>query len=118
MTPADQERPDEEGGPVPVRDLMKQMAPEPEPEGEPRWDGIERGFENDEGEWLVRAAGTGAIGTGQSGAARVMAVHFFRRDDPETPVREALVAAGRFPDLRPEELGELYERATPIEVGR
>lgn len=117
MSATDEQR-DEAGGPVPVRDLMKQMAPESEAEGEPRWDGIEQGFENEDGEWVVRAAGTGALGTGQRGIARVMAVHFYRRDDPETPVREALVPAGRFPDLRPEELGELYERATPIELER
>ncbi|MEJ2503594.1 MAG: hypothetical protein P8177_09845, partial [Gemmatimonadota bacterium] len=45
------------GGPVPVRDLMKRMTPEPEAEGEPRWEGEERRFEADGVTWTVRTAG-------------------------------------------------------------
>lgn len=106
------------GGPVPVRDLMKKMVSQPEAEGEPRWEGTEHTFERDGAEWTVRAAGAGAYGTGPRGRARLVAVHFFHEDAPETPVREALVAAGRFPHLRPEELQVLFERATPIELDR
>lgn len=105
-------------GPVPVRDLMKQMVSRPEAEGEPRWEGTELTFDRGEESWLVRAAGAGAYGTGSRGQARLVAVHFFREDDPETPVREALVAAGAFPHLRPEELRTLFDRATPIELDR
>lgn len=104
-------------GPVPVRDLMKKMAPEPAGEGEPRWEGIEHGFEMAGEEWRVRTAGAGAYGTGARGTARLLAVHFFREGAPDKPVREALVPAGRFPDLRPEELRTMFERATPIDLG-
>lgn len=105
-------------GPVPVRDLMKQMVSRPEAEGEPRWEGTEHAFEQDGETWIARAAGAGAYGTGARGQARLTAVHFYREEDPETPVREALVPAGAYPDLRPEELRTLYERATPIELDR
>ena len=105
-------------GPVPVRDLMKRMVSRPEAEGEPRWEGTEHAFEWRDEDWIARAAGAGAYGTGARGRARLVAVHFFREDDPETPVREALVGAGQFPHLRPEELRTLLDRATPIEVDR
>lgn len=105
-------------GPVPVRDLMKQMVSQPEAEGEPRWEGTEHAFEMDGEEWRARVAGAGSYGTGDRGSARLSAVHFCREDEPETPVREALVPADDFPHLRPEELRTLYERATPIELDR
>ncbi len=106
------------GAPVPVRDLMKKMVSQPEAEGEPRWEGTELTFERDGETWTVRTAGAGAYGTGSRGRARLVAVHFFHEDAPETPVREALVAAGRFPHLRPEELELLFDGATPIELDR
>lgn len=105
-------------GPVPVRDLMKQMVSRPEAEGEPRWEGAERGFEMDGETWCARVAGAGAYGTGTRGQARLVAVHFYREEDPDTPVREALVGAGNFPHLRPEELRTLFEKATPIDLDR
>ena len=114
----------EEGaaGPVPIRDLMKQMKPEhepaPEAEADPRWDGLEASFEREGVEWLVRTAGAGAYGTGRLGTARLVAVHFFRESDPGTPVREALVGAGVFPLLSAGELRTLFDRATPIEADR
>lgn len=109
-------------GPVPVRDLMKRMTPEPDPapgaDADPLWEGAERGFETGDVAWIARSAGAGAYGTGRLGTARLVAVHFYRRDDPATPVREALVSAGAFPHLGPAELRELFERATPIVVDR
>lgn len=107
---------------MPVRDLMKQMTPGPEAvpgTGEdPPWDGIERGFDADDVAWVARSAGAGAYGTGRLGTARLVAVHFYRRDDPDTPVREALVPAGAFPHLGPSDLRELFDRATPIDLDR
>ena len=108
----------EGGGPVPVRDLMKQMVSQPDAEGEPRWEGTEHAFDLDDEEWLARTAGAGAYGTGARGQARLVAVHFYRDDDPDTPLREALVPAARFPHLRPEELRDLCRRATPIDLDR
>ena len=108
-------------GPVPVRDLMKPSPPESdtrEAEGAPRPVVIEREFEREDGLWIARNAGVGAYGTGRLGTARLVAVHFYHGDDPQVPVREALVPAGRFPHLGAAELGELFERATPIELDR
>lgn len=107
----------EEGtGPVPVRDLMKVPAPEPEGDAELLWEGSERTFELGGETWTARPAGTGAYGTGDHGAARLLAIHFYRASDPDRPVREALVPAGVFAGLWPDELRTLYQRATPIEL--
>jgi hypothetical protein len=109
-------------GPVPVRDLMRPGSGEPAPshgaEEDPQWERLERGFDADDGAWIVRGAGEGAYGTGRTGTARLVAVHFFRADAPETPVREALVPAGVFPDMAAEELRALFGRATPIDLDR
>ena len=106
-------------GPVPVRDLMQASRPEPvaEAEGEPRWEGEGQEFELDGVTWTVRPAGEGAYGTGDLGTARLLAVHFYRGDDPD-PEREALVPASRFGAFHDEELVALLETATPIEVER
>ena len=103
-------------GPVPVRDLMKPAAPDVEGEGEPRWESGAREFEVQDESWTVRTAGAGTYGTGVHGTARLLAVHFFRADAPETPVREALVPAGLFKGMRDAELRALFEGATPIEA--
>lgn len=83
---------------------------------EARWEGVERTFEAEGVEWTVRTAGMGLYGTGPLGTARLVAVHFYREDRPDRPMREALVPGGRFPHLRAEELKTLFERATPIEL--
>lgn len=110
---------DEKGtgsGPVPVRDLMKRTPPETAAGGEPEWRGDEREFDLDGARWVARTAGAGSYGTGRRGTARLLAVHFFRDDEPETPVREALLPAAEFPNLRDPELRTLFQRATPIVV--
>lgn len=103
-------------GPVPVRDLMKAPGTEVSAEGEPRWEGDEQRFELDGEEWVARTAGAGSYGTGGHGAARLLAIHFFRVSAPDRPEREALVSAARFPDLWADELRTLFQRATPIEL--
>lgn len=105
-----------EKGPVPVRDLMRQITPEVEADGEARWEGVEKSFEAGGVTWHVRTAGAAAYGTGTKGTARVLAVHFFREEDPERPVREALVPAGVFPHLVAEELRALFDQAIPIDL--
>ena len=115
------ERPDPPpaaGGPVPVRDLMRGRSPAAEEAVEPAWETEDREFEADGADWIARVAGRGAYGTGQRGAALLVAVHFYRADEPETPLREALLPAAAFPLLRPEELTDLLDRATPIELER
>lgn len=113
--------PSEESGPVPVRDLMKQMsapaheAPAaPAPSSPP----ADRPFEREGERWIARPAGEGAYGTGRAGAARLMAVHFFRAAEAGTPLREALIPARAFEDMAEEELRALCARATPIELDR
>lgn len=111
----------DEQAPVPVRDLMKQPQEPAEADAAGARDdgpqgGESRRFEVGEDVWLARAVGVGAYGTGGMGRARLVAVQFFRESEPETPVREALVAAGRFPHLRPEELRALFDGATPMAV--
>jgi hypothetical protein len=90
---------------------------ESEAAGEPRWEGEDRAFEADGVTWKVRPSGSGAYGTGDLGTARILAVHFYRGDDPD-PVREALVPAARLPHFHDDELVALLESATPIEVDR
>ncbi|HSJ25911.1 MAG TPA: hypothetical protein VK929_14640 [Longimicrobiales bacterium] len=65
-------------------------------------------------EWLAWSAGAGAYGTGAYGLAPVEAVHFARATQPAAPVREALLARGRFQCLHDSELIGLLESATPI----
>lgn len=107
---------DRGSGPVPVRDLMRTLSPEPEAEGDPGWERDERTFELDDATWIARAAGAGCYGTGEVGAARLLAVHFFAAEAQDRPVREALIPAGAFPHLGEEELRTLFDRATPIEL--
>lgn len=111
-------------GPVPVRETMRTTTPESAPDA-PAETGspagappLEGAFENEHGPWIARSAGVGAYGTGRTGRAKLVAIHFFREEDPETPVREALVPAGAFAHLRAEELRDLFERATPIDLDR
>jgi hypothetical protein len=121
-----------DGGPVPARDLLRHLQ-EPASAGDPEGaadappDG-DRGttsavptsltFEMDGDAWILRPAGAGVYGTGRRGAARLLAVHFFRASDPGRPVREALVPAGEFGTWGDQALVELFERATPIELER
>jgi hypothetical protein len=76
--------------------------------------GERRGFLADGEEWVAWRSGAGAVGTGAWGLGRVEAVHFARPDSPGRPLREALIAKGRFDNLFEDELAELLRRATPI----
>ncbi len=97
--------------PAPVR------AEEAHLEGEGAVGGAPAGearFEVEGTTWLARPAGAGCYGTGKLGTARLVAVHFFRADATDEPVREALIPAGLLGVLREEEWTELWARATPI----
>jgi hypothetical protein len=90
-------------------------APPPLPPHElPQPDGVDRRFEVAGKSWIARLQGKGACGTGAYGLALVEAVHFFDADAPERPLREALLARGRFAGLFDSELAELLAEATPI----
>jgi hypothetical protein len=129
-------------GPVPVRDLLKQLGQDSQADGEavapeevptrieeaPTEDreaeapddrsGSATGtvFGLDGHEWVARVAGMGCYGTGRRGMALLQAVHFYRADEPDRPVREALLPAAQLQHLGPEELRAVFGRATPIEV--
>ncbi|HUF51463.1 MAG TPA: hypothetical protein VMN60_11545 [Longimicrobiales bacterium] len=73
-----------------------------------------RSFTIDDVLWFACASGDGACGTGSYGLGMVEAVHFFHADAPDVPVREALLARGRFAFLYDAELCALWAGATPI----
>ena len=75
---------------------------------------VEHAFSGDGEAWVARLAGKGACGTGSYGLGLVEAVHFFRAAEPARPVREALLARGRFPALYGAEVEALWRAATPI----
>jgi hypothetical protein len=93
-----------------------------EPPLPPRSRGAGRGsdaylsFEYEGARWIARVAGAGALGTGRVGLGFVEAVHFCTADAPDKPLREALLAAGRFDTLHEIELAELCGVATPIRL--
>lgn len=66
--------------------------------------------------WIARVAGVGAGGTGKVGMAYLVAVHFYRAEEPERPVREALLPRGSFEGLFDGELVALYARGVDIVV--
>jgi hypothetical protein len=71
-------------------------------------------FEHEGRRWIARVAGTGALGTGHLGLALVEAIHFCDAGAPDRPLREALVALGRFDALYDVELAQLCSGATAI----
>lgn len=72
-------------------------------------------FEAEGNEWVAWVAGKGAWGAGASGLGMVDAVHFALATAPAQPLREALLARGRFAGLFEEELRALFGRAVTIE---
>jgi hypothetical protein len=87
--------------------------PAPPREIEPDPDEV-LGFQVDGEIWLAKLAGKGAGGTGPYGLGLFDAVHFARPDAPDRPLREALLARGRFAHLFGEELRALFRDSRPI----
>lgn len=71
-------------------------------------------FEHEGRRWVARLGGKGACGTGSYGLGLVEAVHFLDPDGSERPLREALIALGRFESLYPAELIGLLARSRPV----
>lgn len=71
-------------------------------------------FTADGESWIALPAGNGAYGTGHTGLAALVAIHFVRASAPATPVFEALLPAGRFETLYESELVALFRSATRI----
>lgn len=90
--------------------------PPPAPPHElPRENTDARQFEHNGATWVARLSGKLAAGTGSYGLGLVEAVHFWRAAESDgRPLREALIARGRFEGLHEVELGELLERAVPV----
>ena len=100
-----------------VRDLIRKTAteaPSPEPINEP--DQPTRTFHVDSEVWIARIAGEGGAGARALAPAPIVAVRFFRCDDPETPRRDALLPKGA--DERPydDELIALFRTARSLET--
>jgi hypothetical protein len=73
-----------------------------------------RTFELDGASWVAWMAGKGACGSGAYGLGMVDAIHFALASAPGEPVREVLLARGRFAGLFDDELRALWARGTPI----
>ena len=71
-------------------------------------------FEADGRKWVAWVAGKGAWGAGAYGLGMVDAVHFADATAPTEPLREALLARGRFAGLFEQEVKALFARAVPI----
>jgi hypothetical protein len=90
-------------------------APPPDPPRELERDtGFCRPFEHAGENWIARAAGKAAGGTGAYGLGMIEAVHFALAADPAQPLFEALIAAGSLSALYDEELGALLRGASRI----
>ncbi len=74
-----------------------------------------RSFLADHVEWTATIAGEGNGGTGSLAPACLVAVRFFRADDPDRPRRETLLARGRFEHLYDHELAALLHAARRLE---
>lgn len=74
----------------------------------------ERSFTDDGVEWIARIAGEAVVGTGAMTTGAIVAVHFHRADDPERPVRHALLPRGRFEGLGEDELIALFRSARTL----
>jgi hypothetical protein len=74
-----------------------------------------REFEHEGEIWTARLSGKSAWGTGSYGLGLVEAVHFAAASEPAVPLREALLARGRFEHLHDAELAELLRQSRPIE---
>jgi hypothetical protein len=83
-----------------------------------RRDRGDRQFSDGGRSWIARLSGKSAYGTGSYGLGLLDAVHFFDAAEPTVPLREALLARGRFDDLFDDELASLLAGATPIERRR
>lgn len=77
----------------------------------------ERQFVHEGNEWIARLGGRGACGTGSYGLGLVEAIHFCAAAEPARPLREALIARGRFESLYDTELADLLRTARPITAG-
>ncbi len=73
-----------------------------------------REFEFDGAVWVAWPSGGGAYGTGALGLGAVQAIHFARKETPETPLYEALLAAGAFETLFDDELSAVFRIARKI----
>jgi hypothetical protein len=67
-----------------------------------------------DGEWIARLAGRSVGGTGSYNLALLESVFFSRAHDPDTPVREILLARGSFERLSDVELASALEQARPV----
>ncbi|HEX7117555.1 MAG TPA: hypothetical protein VF212_02125 [Longimicrobiales bacterium] len=100
-----------------VRDLIRKTAAErPAEDAPPAPPG--RTFTADGQTWIARIAGEAIVGTGAFASAALLAVRFHRADEPDRPLREALIPRGRFELLYDDELAALLRTARPLDAER
>jgi hypothetical protein len=75
---------------------------------------VNRSLVCDDVEWVAWVSGGSAYGTGNRGLGNVEAVHFAHASAPTVPVKEALIARGRFESLYDEELIEVLRAACKV----
>lgn len=108
------DRPHEPTAAVKPSTRGRDTAPPAPPQELPRPESGERQFVAAGRTWIARLSGKGAYGTGSYGLGLLDAIHFCAADAPTRPVREALLARGRFETLFDAELARLLDSATPI----
>jgi hypothetical protein len=90
-------------------------APPPLPPHElPRDAAPARRFTHEGRSWVAWLSGKGAYGTGSYGLGLIDAVHFADAAAPDLPLRESLLAHGRFEQLFDAELAALLNRSVEI----
>jgi hypothetical protein len=102
------------GSPIPAGDPPAET---PAPLLEPRiLPPLERSFDVDGVELLVRSLGAAAGGTGRLGLAAFEAYRFYGASEPDRPLREALMPAGQLSTMYDEELRAIWKRATILDT--
>lgn len=101
--------------PTPVREAMDAVPREIGPASPTELPS--RRFEAGEGEeWIARLSGTTVTGLPADAGVPLMQLTFFRAQEPETPVREALGVGETLDDLGEEELRDRLRRAHPVDA--
>ncbi|MBI4521253.1 MAG: hypothetical protein HY701_10475 [Gemmatimonadetes bacterium] len=76
-----------------------------------------RHFRIDGQAWTARVAGRAVGGTGCSPPARLMAIDFFRAENPDQPVSRAVLQGRDLDALFDEEIVALFTHAAAVEKG-
>lgn len=104
-------------GPTPVREAMDAVPPaigSASPTELPSR--TFRAGEDEDEEWIVRLSGVTVTGLPTDTGAPLVHLTFFRAEEPETPVREAVGVGETLEDLAEDELRDHLGRARPVDA--